>query len=121
MDGTVHPAEVRVRRDTVAVNNARFRIVRVPGDGDCLFHCFDAIDGRRHGPAHYRRMTRTPRDWGDTRSIRMYSRATNRSVFVIMPGQSQGFVEAFRAPRAPAPETFLLFRDSHFDCLERIA
>ena len=123
MDGTVHPAEVRVRRDVVAVNDARFRITRVRGDGDCLFHCFDRIDGMRNGPAFYRKMTDTPRGWGDTRSIRVYSEITNRNVYVVMPGSPRGFgfVEVFKASRRPASEEFLLFRDSHFDHLERVA
>lgn len=121
MDGSIHPAVVKVRGRAVSVNNARFRVAPVRGDGDCLFHCFDLADGLRNGPAFYRKMTDTPRGWGDTRSIRIYSEITNRNVYVVIPGKTQGFVEAYTPSPRPASEEFLLFRDSHFDYLQRVA
>lgn len=121
MDGSIHTAAVKVRGDIVSVNAARFRITPVRGDGDCLFHCFDLADGLRNGPGFYRKMTDTPRDWGDTRSIRIYAETTNRNVYVVIPGKTQGFVEAYTPSRRPVSEVFLLFRDSHFDYLQRIA
>ena len=66
-------------------------------------------------------MTDTPVDWGDSRSIRIYAEISNRNVYVVMPGSPQGFVEVYMASRSPASEEFLLFRDSHFDYLQRIA
>ena len=120
MDGSIHAAEVKVRGGSVTVNNARFRIQPVLGDGDCLFHCFDIADGLRNGPGFYRKMTNTPREWGDSRSIRIYAEITNRSVFVVIPGKIQAFVEFFKPSPNPVSEVFFLFRDSHFDYLHRI-
>lgn len=119
-DGEMFPVDVVFTGNTVTVNSVAFRVVKARGDGDCLFHCFDMIDGRDNGPSFYRKMTDTPADWGDHRSIRIYSEITNRNIFVVIPGRDQAFVEAFRTSSRPRSSEFLLFSEDHFDLLKRV-
>lgn len=118
-DGEIIPVSVSVRGNLVRVNSAVFRLVKTRGDGDCLFHCFDMMDRRDNGVCFYRKMTDTPVEWGDHRSIRIYAEITNRTIYVVIPGLDQSFVEVYRSSSLPASEEFILFMNNHFDFLQR--